>query len=93
MVCRGASATIPEETFIAPISVPSALPRLYYLFRKPITLSPEDLESDDKCQKVYLQVCFELSARQHFNLKNASQETQLVRLDFSRFVESTFLET
>lgn len=54
--CRGASATTPEEVFIAPFSLPTAIPRFYYKFQQPIELSAEDLKTDGRCQDIYLQV-------------------------------------
>jgi len=55
-VCRGASATVPEEEFIAPFSIPTSIPRFYFAFRKPIQLKREDLEIEGRCDELYNQV-------------------------------------
>ena len=57
LLCRGvASATVGVEEFIAPFSVPTYIPRFYYLFQKPIHLSKEDLDTEGRCQEVYNEV-------------------------------------
>lgn len=56
LVCRGASATVPEEEFIAPFSIPTSIPRFYFAFRKPIQLKREDLKIEGRCDELYNQV-------------------------------------
>ena len=53
---RGASATVPEEDFIAPFSIPTSIPRFYFAFRKPIQLKKEDLDTEGRCDELYNQV-------------------------------------
>ena len=56
-VCiRGSSATIPDELFIAPFSIPTSIPRFYFVFQKPIETSPADLKSEGRCNQLYGQV-------------------------------------
>ena len=56
MCIRGSSATIPDELFIAPFSIPTSIPRFYFVFQKPIETSPGDLKSEGRCQQLYGQV-------------------------------------
>ena len=45
-----------EEVLLAPISVPTSVPRFYYRFMQPVQLSPSDLDSEYRCQQLYRQV-------------------------------------
>ena len=47
-----------DELFIAPITVPSSVQRLYYRFMKPISTSKQDLDSEERCDELYAQVSF-----------------------------------
>lgn len=47
---------MPEEEFIAPFSIPTAIPRFYFAFRKPIQLQREDLKTEGRCDELYKQV-------------------------------------
>jgi hypothetical protein len=67
LMCRGASATVPEEEFIAPFSIPTSIPRFYFAFRKPIQLKREDLKTEGRCDELYNQVKLPSSRRKRLS--------------------------
>ena len=67
---RGVNADAMEDYMVPPIVAPAVPSRFYYLFKKPIFLSPEDAKDREKCSSIYRTVKSEVEDSLSYLIKN-----------------------
>ena len=73
-VAAGGLADEPES-FVSPLALPKLPPRrMYFLFQKPISTTPEDLQDRARCEELYVQVKSEVEGGLEYLLRRRKED-------------------